>query len=122
MSTISKLSIFRCTGGRQISYFDLAYIVFPHLKVSEKDFRCEIMERSYTRMIAVAKPPLSLENWKKRIDLASQHFHWSNENWMIILWTSETWMTDAGTVDVGRGERSVPPSEFRFVEIRIQRS
>lgn len=80
--------------SREMSYFQLAYVVFPHLGVSEKVIRREMMKRGYARRVAAAKPPLSPENKRKRFEFARHHLHWKKEDWMRFLWTDETWITD----------------------------
>ncbi|KAI0999855.1 hypothetical protein K3495_g8343 [Podosphaera aphanis] len=54
--------------GRQMLYFEVANVVFPHFGVSEKVFEREIKKRGYTRRIAASKPPLSPENLRKLDD------------------------------------------------------
>ncbi|KAI1003515.1 hypothetical protein K3495_g4695 [Podosphaera aphanis] len=50
--------------------------------------------RGYARRIAASKPPLSAENKRKRLEFATEHLHWNKEDWMRVLWTDETWVTD----------------------------
>ncbi|KAI0991593.1 hypothetical protein K3495_g16594 [Podosphaera aphanis] len=45
--------------GRQMLYFEVANVVFPHFGVSEKVFEREMKKRGYTRRISASKPPLS---------------------------------------------------------------
>jgi transposase len=52
-----------------------------------------LRERGYTRRIALAKPLLSDDNIKKRLEWAEEHEHWSCEQWTRILWSDETWVT-----------------------------
>ncbi|KAI0997634.1 hypothetical protein K3495_g10554 [Podosphaera aphanis] len=51
--------------GRQMPYFKVANVVFPHFGVSERVIEREMKKRGYTRRIAASKPPLSLENLRK---------------------------------------------------------
>ena len=80
--------------GRQMPYFEVANVVFPHFGVSEKVIEREMKKRGYTRRIAASKPPLSPENLRKRYDFVRNHLHWGKEDWMRVLWTDESWVTD----------------------------
>ncbi|KAI1000779.1 hypothetical protein K3495_g7417 [Podosphaera aphanis] len=51
--------------GRQMPYFEVANVVFPHFGGSEKLIEREMKKRGYTRKIAASKPPLSPENLRK---------------------------------------------------------
>ncbi|KAI0994009.1 hypothetical protein K3495_g14174 [Podosphaera aphanis] len=51
-------------------------------------------KRGYTRSIAASKSPLSPENLRKRYDFGRNHLHWEKEDWMRVLWTDESWVTD----------------------------
>ncbi|KAI1004699.1 hypothetical protein K3495_g3525 [Podosphaera aphanis] len=50
--------------------------------------------RGDARRIAAPKPPLSAENKRKRLEFATKHLDWNKEDWMKVLWTDETWVTD----------------------------
>ncbi|KAI0998304.1 hypothetical protein K3495_g9890 [Podosphaera aphanis] len=50
--------------------------------------------RGYARRIAASKPPLSAENKRKRLEFATEYLDWNKEDWMRVLWTDETWVTD----------------------------
>ena len=80
--------------GRQMPHFEVANVVFPHFGVSEKVFEREMKKRGYTRRIAASKPPLSPENLRKRYDFVRNYLHWEKEDWMRVLWTDESWVTD----------------------------
>ncbi|KAI1005491.1 hypothetical protein K3495_g2728 [Podosphaera aphanis] len=54
--------------GRQMPYFEVANVVFPHFGVSEKVIEREMKKRGYTRRIAASKPLLSPEILRKRYD------------------------------------------------------
>ncbi|KAI1001237.1 hypothetical protein K3495_g6962 [Podosphaera aphanis] len=79
---------------RQLTYFELAYAHFSHFGVSEKVIQRAMSRRGYARRIAASKPPLSAENKRKRLEFATEHIHWNKEDWMRVLWTDETWVTD----------------------------
>ncbi len=61
--------------GRQMPYFEVANVVFPHFGVSEKVIEREMKKRGYTRRIAASKPPFSPENLRKRYDFVRNHLH-----------------------------------------------
>ncbi|KAI1000500.1 hypothetical protein K3495_g7694, partial [Podosphaera aphanis] len=79
---------------RQLTYFELAYAHFSHFGVSEKVIQRAMSRRGYARRIAASKPPLSAEKKRKRLEFAIEHLHWNKEDWMRVLWTDETWVTD----------------------------
>ncbi|KAI1004521.1 hypothetical protein K3495_g3694 [Podosphaera aphanis] len=79
---------------RQLTYFELAYAHFSHFGASEKVIQQATSRSEYPRCIAASKPPLSAENKKERLELATEHLQWNKEDWMRVLWTDETWVTD----------------------------
>ncbi|KAI1000063.1 hypothetical protein K3495_g8135 [Podosphaera aphanis] len=79
---------------RQLTYFELAYSHFNHFGVSEKVIQWAMSRRGYARRIAASKSPLSAENKRKRLEFATEHLDWNKEDWMRVLWTDETWVTD----------------------------
>ncbi|KAI1004597.1 hypothetical protein K3495_g3620 [Podosphaera aphanis] len=81
-------------GGRQMPYFEVVNVVFPHFGVSEKVIERKMKKRGYTRRIAASKPPLSPENLRKPYDFVRNHLHWEKEDWMRVLWTDESWVND----------------------------
>ncbi|KAI1003685.1 hypothetical protein K3495_g4523 [Podosphaera aphanis] len=80
--------------GRQMLYFEVANFVFLHFGVSEKLIEREMKKRGYTRRIAASKSPLVPENLRKRYDFVRNHPYWEKEDWMRVLWTDESWVTD----------------------------
>ncbi|KAI1003954.1 hypothetical protein K3495_g4255 [Podosphaera aphanis] len=80
--------------NRQMSYFEVAHSVFPHLGVGEEVIRNEMKKRGFSRQIAQSKPPLNSENKAKRRYFAKDDLHWTVNDWMNVLWTDETWVTD----------------------------
>ncbi|KAI1005570.1 hypothetical protein K3495_g2647 [Podosphaera aphanis] len=77
-----------------MSYFKVAHSVFPHLEVGEDVIRNEMKKRGFSRRIAQPKPPLNSENKAKRRHFARDDLHWTVNDWMNVLWTDETWVTD----------------------------
>src|SRR5690348_5898976 len=78
---------------RQMSYLALATGPFSHWQVGEYTIRHALRSRGFTRCVALAKPPLSDENKKTRLEWAKEHKDWTLTQWMEILWTDETWVT-----------------------------
>ncbi|KAI0996976.1 hypothetical protein K3495_g11207 [Podosphaera aphanis] len=86
-SQVDEIESFVCSSpeDRQMSYLQLANFAFRHFGVSEKVIRREMKKRGYTRQVAAAKPPLSLENMRRRFQFASSHLHWEKDDLMRIL-------------------------------------
>lgn len=75
---------------RRLSYSELA----RHLDFgcSKKAIKTALNSRGYFRYIARRKPPLSLENKRKRLAWAQEHINWTFNDWKNILWTDESWV------------------------------
>ncbi|KAI1001000.1 hypothetical protein K3495_g7198 [Podosphaera aphanis] len=86
--------IYSSPENRQMSYFEVAHSVFPHLGVGEDVIRNEMKKRGFSRWIALPKPPLDSENKAERRHFARDRLHWTVNDWMNVLWTDETWVTD----------------------------
>ena len=69
-------------------------MLFSRTLVSVRVIEREMKKRGYTRRIAASEPPLSPENVRKRDDFVRHHLHWEKEDWMRVLWTDESWVTD----------------------------
>ena len=97
-----EIETFVCASAenRQMSYFELAHRVFRHFGVSENVIAREMKARGYSRQVATPKPALSQENMRKRYEFSRDHLDWDKEQWMKVLWSDETWVTD------GRHSRS----------------
>jgi hypothetical protein len=67
-----------------MSYLALSGSPFHHFKVGEYAGRA-LQERSYSRYVARAKPPLSLQNRHNRLVLAREHVNWTKEQWCQTL-------------------------------------
>ncbi|KAI1007019.1 hypothetical protein K3495_g1200 [Podosphaera aphanis] len=93
---IDEVEDFICSSpeNRQMSYFKFAHSVFPYLGVGEDVIRNEMKKRGFSRQIAPPKPLLNSENKAKRRHFARDHLHWTVNDWMNVLWTDETWVTD----------------------------
>ena len=62
--------------------------------MSERVIQNELKKRGYVRHPAPKKSPLSEEVKRKRREWAEAHKDWTVEDWMAILWTDETWVSD----------------------------
>ena len=61
--------------------------------VTADTIRYALRSRGYHRRVVLRKPPLSDENKRIRLQWAGEHVHWSEEQWMAVLWSDETWVT-----------------------------
>ena len=77
---------------RQMSYLAIASH-FEHWGASESSVRYALRSRGYTRCVALAKPPLTEDNKRIRLEWAKQHVNWTVDEWWTILWSDETWVT-----------------------------
>ena len=75
-----------------MSYLALAQRL-EHWEISEYTIRYALIGRGYARYVALAKPPLSDDNKRIRLAWAEAHVSWGIEEWRVILWTDETWVT-----------------------------
>jgi hypothetical protein len=92
---VQELVVFVCSTrtNRLLSYQQLAIGPFSHWGVSEYAIRNALRKEGFKRYVARAKPPLSDKNKADRLQWALQHVSWSREQWELILWTDETWVT-----------------------------
>jgi transposase len=77
---------------RQMTWQALA-AHFSHWHVTQFSIGRALRARGYTRRVALAKPPLSEENKRIRLQWAQEHVHWEKERWVMVLWSDETWVT-----------------------------
>jgi hypothetical protein len=77
---------------RRMSYLRLATEIFPHWELSKYAIRSGLRRRGFRRYIALAKPPLSPANQRKRLAFAEEHVEWAKDQWCSILWSDETWV------------------------------
>ena len=78
-----------------MSYFEVAHSVFPQLGVRKDVIRNEMKKKGFSRRIAQLRSPLISDNKAKRRHFARDHLHWTVNDWMNVLWTDETWVTDS---------------------------
>jgi transposase len=91
---VDKIELFVVSSkiGRLMSYTQLA-IRFAHFNCSVEAIRSALNRRGYKRYVAHQKPPLSEKNKRQRLEWAEEHKEWTREQWYLILWTDETWIT-----------------------------
>ena len=78
--------------GRFMTYLELSMFPFAKWGCGEDAIRGALIRRGYRRCISIRKPPLSLENKRKRLIFAQTHRHWTVAQWSRILWTDESWI------------------------------
>lgn len=69
---------------------------FSHWEVGERAVRSALQNRGYSRRLPRRKPALSEETRILRKSWAEAHRHWSTEDWMLVLWSDETYVNDGG--------------------------
>jgi hypothetical protein len=91
---VNELEVFICSSqtGRLMSYLQLS-MTFSHFGVSEYAIRRALQKRGFHRYVARQKPPLSETNKRKRLQWAQEHVNWTREQWSLILWSDESWIT-----------------------------
>src|SRR6266576_5631946 len=76
-----------------MTYVHLANDPFAHWQIGEYTIRNALRKEGFKRYVARAKPPLSERNKALRLQWAQEHLTWTKEQWTLILWTDETWVT-----------------------------
>lgn len=81
--------------GRRASWQALARIAlsFFGILIGWVAIRNAFHRRGFKRYHARLKPPISETNRKKRLAWAEEHKDWTIEQWRMILWSDETWVT-----------------------------
>jgi hypothetical protein len=77
------------SAGRQLSYKEIA--AMTNSTVSR--VRQTLRRLGYRRCVAIRKPPISEANRRARLQWATEHRHWTRDQWDTILWSDETWVT-----------------------------
>lgn len=101
--------------NRQKSYHELAaefQEYWPHLDVGFQSIKYALRSAGFSRRKALKKPRIDADCAEKRLRFALEHRHWTEEQWMQVLWTDETWV-GAGLhkrvyVTVRKGEQLNP--------------
>ncbi|RPA82744.1 hypothetical protein BJ508DRAFT_375505 [Ascobolus immersus RN42] len=81
--------------NRQKSYQELAVEFqdhWPHLEVGYYSIKYALKIAGFSRRKALKKPKIDADCAAKRLEFALSHVHWSEEDWMQILWSDETWV------------------------------
>jgi hypothetical protein len=60
---------------------------------SEYAVQYALRRAGFAQYLAQRKPPISEANRQIRLRWATQHLHWTPEQWSEILWSDETWVT-----------------------------
>jgi len=89
-----ELVDFVCTSkqSRRMSFIQLSMLLFAG-RYGVWVIKRTLYRLGFRRRVARKKPPISEVNRQKRLAWASEHLHWSPEQWAKILWTDETWIT-----------------------------
>jgi len=77
------------------------WLTFEHLApclsqqislITPDQIRVALSGRGYQRRVTQQKPPLSEANRQARLAFALAHAEWTVEQWMMILWSDESWV------------------------------
>ena len=77
------------SAGRRLTYKEIAAATDSTVSRVRQTLR----RLGYRRCVATKKPPISEANRKARLAWATEHRHWTREQWDNILWSDETWVT-----------------------------
>jgi DDE superfamily endonuclease/Transposase len=97
---IDELVEFVCASkaGRQMTYYQLAQhfrnSIHHGWNIQKDAIRTALEKRGFHRRVAMAKPLISEKNCKLRLAFALERQYWTVEQWLLYLWTDETWVTD----------------------------
>ena len=76
-----------------MSYQELADGPFAEWNISKYMIARALAKLGYSRCIARSKPPHSIENRRIRKRWAEEHQYWTYDDWKLVLWSDETWVT-----------------------------
>jgi len=101
--------------NRQKTYQELALEfqdIWPHLEIGYQSIKYALRANGFSRRKALKKPRIDAECAELRLRFALNHVHWSETDWINVLWTDETWV-GAGQhrrvfVTVRKGEQLHP--------------
>ena len=79
--------------NRRIPYYKVVKEFYPDNSISVEALRYALKKRGYKRYIALRKPPLTAKNKRERLQWALDHADWTINQWKLILWSDETWVT-----------------------------
>jgi len=81
---------------RRLPYYPIPFeIGWPG--VSETIIQHALEKEGFKRHVARRKPVISEKNRLARLAWAIEHLNWTKEQWDLILWTDETWVTNRHT-------------------------
>ncbi|RFU23549.1 hypothetical protein B7463_g12789, partial [Scytalidium lignicola] len=75
----------------------------------------------FSRRSALKKPQLSLDNVRKRLQWATEHLDWTEDQWFTVLWTDETWVRPGKHKKVKVTRRKGEALHKDCVEPKVQR-
>ena len=81
------------TRNRRLPFYRVTAELFPDGEISVDTLRYALKKRGYKRYVALRKPPLSVKNKRDRLQWALDHVNWSINQWKLIIWSDETWVT-----------------------------
>lgn len=92
---VAELVLFVCSSrtNQLMSYILLASGPFTHWGIRQYPIKHALQKEGFRRCIAGVKPPISEANRIKRLQWATKHVEWTRDQWILILWTNETWVT-----------------------------
>ena len=101
-----------------MSFLELVIRPISHWGCSERLISNALNKRGYSRCIAWKKPPFNAVNKQKRLEFAQLQLDWSEEQWIRILWTDETWVSGNSHIKP-RVTRNVRINSFRIFFVLI---
>ena len=81
------------TRNRRLPFYKVTAELFPNSEISVDTLRYALKKRGYKRYVALRKPPLSAKNKEDRLRWAIEHLDWTINQWKLIIWSDETWVT-----------------------------
>ncbi|RFU23556.1 hypothetical protein B7463_g12782, partial [Scytalidium lignicola] len=106
-------------ANRRVEWYRILAILGWNCKVYAIIIAFKI--EGFSRRSALKKPKLSLDNIQKRLQWATEHFNWTEEQWFQILWTDETWVRPGKHRKVKVTRRKGEALHRDCVEPKVQR-
>ena len=78
--------------NRRTPYWKIPVIL--HWDDPEYAIRYVLKNQGFHRYLARRKPPISEKNRQVRLQWAEEHLYWTKDQWYLIFWKDETWITD----------------------------
>ena len=73
---------------RRLPYTELGRIFEVHADTIKRALR----KRGYARRVALRMPPITERVRLQRLHWAREHLDWTEDQWMNVLWTDESWV------------------------------